>query len=420
MNIFTPPPARRAVLAVWLLACGLTLLATAAAQAVFRGQIVSSASGIPVENAHVSLDRNPPDSKADYQADTDSFGFFSLTNVAAGDFKLAVDHHSFLPYSTNFTMGTAATNKVIKLVPIDGKVVFDIYVQVWCLATHAELVGSTVKIEYWAPGSNLGGAPDNVFPMVAGPGGTVTASNMEDGFYRFTISQPGWQTLNYLPDPKSGDFVVAGDKVRLIRSLLATAFLKPNRTGLTVNVTGYDPVKDKPNLPLKEMVVKLTGVALDDDTKVLVPTISVLTDANGAFSFKNLPPIHWKISAGRLGYLPQEVTVAPNANGAFAPVNFQMQLAPTKVKVILSSLYQTNAAVSGATVQLKGLLNASTEGIDRQLKTTGDASGNTASVVFENLLPGNYWIGVTHQTTISGLPFKSGVLFFNQNAFSVS
>lgn len=386
--------------------------------AVFRGQVLNRANGLPVENARVVLNLTPPDATAEYETQTDLFGFFTITNTAAGAYEALVEHRAYSQLTTNVTFSAGIeTNKVLKLTPIDGKVVFDIFFNVWCLATQAELSGSAIQIEYWEPGSNLGGGPNRTFTVNTGPGGTVTAANMEDGFYRFKVTRSGWKPLTYTPPPDAG-LVVVGDKVRLIRTHIAAAFLEPIRTDLQVTVTGYDPVKDAPDSPLKGMVLKLTGVGLDDPTQILVPAISALSLEDGTYTFRNLPPIQWEVLVGKLGYETAEVLVPPDANGSLPAQNIAVVLEPTKVKVTLSSLYGTNSAVSRASVKLEGIDESNTEGISRNIAAEANPDGSTASALFENLLPGRYYIRVKHNTALIGLPNRSGVLF-GPSAFSV-
>ncbi len=384
----------------------------------FSGQIVSGADGVPVEHAQVLLDRTPGDGNPEYKIDTDLFGFFVLKNVAAGNYKLGVNTTQYIPYVTNLTIASGiSTNKLIKLVPIDGKVVFDIYFQVWCSTTAANLAGANIQIEYWRPGGNLSGGPDNVVNLTADAAGTAIASQSVDGYYRFTISRIGWQTLVY--QPGNGPWVVAGDKVRLNQSASATVFLDPVLTDLKVTVTGYDPVLDKASQPLKNMVVKLTGLSFDNPPVALVPATSLLSLTDGTATFKNLPPIQWQVDVGAPGYFPSQAVVTPDDFGQLPPVKIAMDLESTKVEVVLSSIYQTNAAVSGAEVHLEGVLNSTTEGINRKLNTQPSDFDNTASALFENLLPGRYYIRVQHQVTLSGLPTRSGPLPPGPDSFHV-
>lgn len=397
----------------------LNFLAAVFAQeaANFSAWVVNQGSGVPVDNARVFLHRRPPEAQPLRSRESDTFGFATLTNVPPGEFTLHVEHPAYLPYQTNVTMlAGLSTNRTVKLIPIDGKTYFDIFFQVYCEATGAELVGARIVAEYWEPDGVLTGGPDRVFNQVAGLGGTATILGARDGFYKFTVSAPGWQPNVYVPPPSG--FVVDGDKVRLIRTHFATAFLRPNRSPLTVTVKGFDPVKNEPNLPLKGMTINLTGIDLINDNMVLVPAVTALTGVDGSFTFRNLAPIRWKIEVSRLGYKPVEVIVATDFNGALSPVEIPVELEPTKVKVVVSSIYQTNSAVTGADIRLEGILNSGTEGISRKLEAN-TITNQQAFALFENLLPGRYWIYAEHETTLTGLPSNSGPLR-GPNAFRVA
>jgi len=307
---------------------------------------------------------------------------------------------------------------MIRLNPIDAQVFFDIYFQIWCLATDAMLSGASITAEYWIPDGNISGPRDAVFNAIAGPAGDATLVGMKEGFYTFRVAQTGWEPLSYTPPPNSG-MIIVGDKVRLNRYHFGSVFLKPIKRNLSVTVKGHDPVKDKPGLPLKGMTVKLTGIDFADDDLTLVPTQAALSAEDGAFTFQDLAPIRWKVEVGRLGYVPKRVFVPPNPAGAFRPETIDVELEPTKVKVVIASPYQTADSVRDAAIQLQGIRNSNTEGISRSLNAVADAGANTASATFENLLPGRYWIHVHHQANISGLPTRSGPLF-GLGAFQVT
>jgi len=240
--------------------------------------------------------------------------------------------------------------------------------------------------------------------------GDATLVGMKDGFYTFHVTRTGWEPLSYTPPPNAG-FVTVGGKVRLIRSHYGSVFLRPVKQDLSVTVKGYDPVKEEANRPLKGITVKLTGVDFTDDTVTLVPPQSIITGEDGTYKFEKLAPIRWKIEAGRMGYAAVTSLVSPNANGTFQPQTLELQLKPTKVKVVVASPYQTGNAVKGANVRLQGIRNSNTEGIERDLEAQADAAGHTASATFANLLPGRYWIHLLHATTLSDLPSRSGPLF---------
>jgi hypothetical protein len=393
-----------------LLALSVDPIADAVAQELIRcdGQVLSGINGLPLENAQLVLDRSPADGTPEFTALTDPFGFFTLKDVPPGDYELSAHHPNFNEHKEIISLSPdKKSNPMIRLVPIDARVVFELFFQIYGLATHARLASAQVTAQYWRPDGDLSGPPDRTFVAHSDFSGAATFSGMVDGFYTFDVARPGWESVSYTPSPEIGP--IADGKIRLIRSHLAAVFLKPVRTDLRVTVQGYDPVNDEANRPLKQMVLNLTGwdPALN---AVLVPTQSAFTGEDGMFQFQNLVPVDYKLTIGRLGYVPMEIVITPNANGGFDAITANVDLEPTKVRVILESPYQTSAAVEGATVLLRGIRESNTEGIERQLNTTVEDDGVTVRALFENLLPGRYWIQTKHKATLTGLPTRSGPL----------
>ncbi len=166
-------------------------------------------------------------------------------------------------------------------------------------------------------------------------------------------------------------------------------------------------MEEEAGVALEGMVINLTGIDANDGS-VLLPTRTGLTSEVGDFRFGSMPPVSYRVVVGRLGYVTKEVEVSPKPDGTFDPVEVAVELEPTKVRTVLSSPYRTSDAVNNATVRLRGIRNSNTEGIERELVTQADAGTFMASALFENLLPGRYWIHVAHAATISGFPSSSG------------
>ncbi len=383
-----------------------------------NGMVLNAAQGRPVPDAVVKLNTAPPDAVVEYETSTDGFGMFELRGVTPGTYALTVEHPGFAPHATNLVAVAGITNRVIRLAPVDGKEVFDLYVQAFCLATQAPLVAGSMTVEYWAPDGVYTGAPDQVFTAPLDPSGAGVLTGLLDGFYRLRVARSGWETLSYAPPPGGGSIVV-GDKVRLSKSHFASVFLRPVKTNLKVEVRGFDPVRNLPDQPLKGMTVHLTGVDLLDDNLELVPTIAGLSGDDGSFTFGALAPIRWRVKVARLGYEPTDVLVWPNADGTLPDQMIGMALEPTKLKVMARSAYKTSQSVAGAKIKLEGLRESNTEGIARESSAAPDGGEWSASALFENLLPGRYWARIEQQTTISNLPAASGPIF-SPTAFDVS
>ena len=402
-NLFLP---RLTVATTFL--CTLAFLSNVhAASARMDGQVLHNVTGLPIPNASVELNLEPTDGIPEYSVLSDPFGFFEVPDVSSGDYSFTVKKIGFVDHEESVSLAENDRRKaVVRLTPVDGDVTFDIFFQVWCLATHARLTGATVVAEFWEPDGNISGGPDNTSNVQVDDAGVAIFTGVRDGFYRFTVNKTGWEPITYNPPP-GGGFITDGDRVRLTTSHFASVFMKPIKTPFTVAVNGYDPVKDMAAEPLKGIVINLTGID-PTDGNTLLPTRTGLTSESGDFRFGEMPPITYRVVVGRLGYVTKEVEVSPKPDGTFDPVIIELELEPTKVKAILSSPYQTVDAVNGATVRLQGIRGSNTEGIDRQLTTTADVGAYTSSTVFENLLPGRYWMHVQHGTTISGLPGFSG------------
>lgn len=382
------------------------------------GQIINSADGRPVQGIRVSLQSDPPDEKPVKTTETDTFGFFQIKDILPGTYTLKTEHEHFLEFKETITIEAGKTlNRNLQLTAIDAEVFFDVFFQGWCLSTHVPLAGAIVRVEFWKPDGDIGGPPDLRFARNLDAAGSATFPAMVNGFYTFQVSKPGWEPLKYEPKPEPGAIIV-GDKLRLIRSHFGSVFLRPIKTPLDVTVMGYDPVKNKPNLPLKGVTLNLIGYdkALKRRT---VPLIPGFTSEAGTYRYKNLAPVSYQLEIVKLGYKTNSVEIEPTAAGQFNPVTVNLEMEPTKIKAVLSSIYQTSDSVKGAKVTLQGMLNSDTEGISRELLATNDPAPPTASVLFENLLPGRYWMQVIHETTITGVPNRSGSLIPGPNAFQV-
>lgn len=373
----------------------------------FEGQVVQNSTGLPVENATLELNLEPTDGIPEYTVRADLFGFFTFPDVVPGAYEFSAEKIGFLRHAeaVTFADGDRKT-ALVRLTTADATVTFDIYFQVWCLATHARLTGANVTADYWEADGDLTGGPDQVFSLPVDVAGSVVFTAMMDGFYRFSINHLGWEPITWTPPP-GGGFITDGDRVRLNTSHYASVFMKPIKTPLNVTVTGYDPVKDMPGQLLEAMVLNLTGIDPNGGS-VLLPTRTALTSEIGDFRFGLMPPITYRLVVGRLGYVTKEIEISPLPNGTFAPVEVQVDLEPTKVKTVLSSPYQTADAVNNATVRLRGIRDSNTEGIERELTAFTDVGMLTSSALFENLLPGRYWMHVAHNATISGFPSSSG------------
>ncbi len=403
-------------------ALALSLCATGLSASRFDTQILDDPNGRPIQGVELTLDRTPPDGSPEHTVESGTFGFAALTDITAGTYELKAARNGYVTHSETITFdGSERKNGVIRLDPLDVDVSFDIHFQVNGLATHAPLAGAQVKVDYWLPDGNLSGAADQSHNLIADFKGAVMLSGARDGFYTFQVMKTGWVSLDYTP-PAGQGFIVSDGKVRLNRTHIATILMKPVRQSLTVKITGFDPMANMPG-PLKGMTLRLTGI--DSDGETLYPTVSAVSREDGTFTFIDLPPVDYRLEVGRLGYDPAELIIVPDANATYPNMEeVAVDIRPTRIKASLASIYQSTKPLEGAEIQLQGILDSNSEGIDRTLPAMADTNF-TASAIFENLLPGRYRLYVKHEATVSDLPNDSGLNGFfgpvlGPSSFSVS
>ncbi len=194
---------------VWFLLHVIVVLSAAhcvrAANGQLDGQVVHNATGLPIVNAMLELNLEPPDGIPEYTVRSDPFGFFKFPDVSAGSYTFTARQLGFLNHEESVTIADDDRKKaVVRLTPADATVTFEIFFQVWCLSTHARLSGASVTAEYWEPDGVLTGGADNTFVMQVDDAGTVVFPGMKDGFYKFSISKTGWEPITYTPPPEAG------------------------------------------------------------------------------------------------------------------------------------------------------------------------------------------------------------------------
>ena len=123
-----------------------------------------------------------------------------------------------------------------------------------------------------------------------------------------------------------------------------------------------------------------TGAALAGAT-VSFSGGSTTMDSNGAYSFSNVAPGTYNVTASQTGFSSQTASVTVNS-GATATLNFQLSPAagPGTISGRVSNI-TTGGAVSGATVSFSGG------------STTANSNGN---YTFTNVAPGTYNVTATH------------------------
>lgn len=303
---------------------------TSQAQQVYLGQVVSNGTSQPVEDAIIQLNKQPADNEPEYETRSNLFGFFRINDVEPGNYKLTVRHSSYLEHTENLVIQEDQADKphkLIRLTQANVTPVFDVDFEVYDLATMVPLEGAQIEAEYWLPDGTISGNADSVFRANANELGKGSIQFLENGFYRFTMRRTGWEDIVYTPDPSLGP--IAGDKLRLIRDHMAGVYMKPIRTGMEVEVKGYNPVNEEENAPMRDVVLQMTGYDFQFDSVVL-PQTTMLTDTAGKHAYTNLVGIPYKLSVAKLGYEPKEFEIRQQPAGGFAKISTNSTCCPPK------------------------------------------------------------------------------------------
>lgn len=363
------------------------------------GLVVDKISQKQVIGAVVTLEVN---ASAAHTIPSSSFGLFEITDVVAATYTLRVVHPAYEPYSESVQMDdNGRLSKKIDLVRKAGVLsVFDVSVQVFDVKSQQELRDASVTVEYWKaqPGSPSATA-DATETVKTDADGAVTLRGRQAGWYRFTAVKEGWEALS---SPKKDEL-----PAELTTGHNVTAQLKPIPHTLTVTVTGFDPVLNTDNLALRGITCELEGLAWDDD-KVVIAPVTEMTDSSGQITFKNLPPIRWRATCKKFGYAHQQrligASTANHASQEYDGVALTMSLTPTEFKVEIESPYKNPDVMLGVVVQLKGVLNSASQGIDREL-TVVKAPDGEIHAIFQNIMPGKYQLHVkSHEKALENLP----------------
>ena len=391
------PRSRQPIAVPVLLALVASLcIGTRANGAEVHGQVTDATTGMGLDAARIDYDLVPPDGSSEVSQVSDPFGFYSVTNVAAGTYQVTYTRGGYYPVvETNVYSAADEMAVTTPLTPLPGGPGYEILVQVQCVTTAEKLKGVPVAaIRYSSPGDTVPAAPPT--KVVTDDDGFARFSGMPYGHYAFQANNSSngtprakWKDYSTLEDPKWPD------KTLIDRSYCANFLLKPHPLqDISVRVVGHDPVTDSVR-PLPMMWVELTGRSLRDGA-VLVPPRTGVTDHDGIVSFTRLPAIAWTANAKRPGYTNTGVTVLPDpVTGDFraGPIDLPVILNPTRLDVALKSPYAPGM-MAGLHVELKGHQGSFTEGITRLAPAAVDPADGEVKVSFAGILPGRYTLGL--------------------------
>ena len=375
------------------------------AQAEFTGQVLSAVDADPVPGAHITLDADPADAEPEFERRAGPFGLFSFADIPTGFYQVRVRHPAFVEQSDVADLsGSASPPRTYELIPlVAGKSFFDLYLQAHGVVTGIVLPQADVTIERYDAAA--GGVATRTVNLPTDDTGSLVTYGWTEGHYRFGVRKDGWDDLFY---PETG-------RVFLDEAHAAQALLKPVEQTIQITVNGFNPVTETTGA-LAGVTVELTGLdpLVDDE---VYPLQSRLTPESGMTDFDGLPPVRWQLQAKRLGYTTEETIIEPQG-GLLPDRSVDLVINDTVLEIELESVYRLLDILAGAKVRLVGLNDSNTEGIERE-QSAQVAEGRVVAR-FENLLPGRYWVHVVHEKTVNGLPADSILPNSHVDSFRVS
>ncbi|NOY80393.1 MAG: hypothetical protein GXP31_05230 [Kiritimatiellaeota bacterium] len=364
-----------------------------------NGRVYEQPGHRSVPFAVVRLDLVPGDGVAEYTTQTDVFGFFDFDSVVSGDYELQVDHPAYAPAATPIVLVEGvAGHATVPLIRTAVETYLTVFFDVSCAQSFARLKDARITVRRWTS-SDTSVPPEATYSLKASPLGAGTLSGIEPGFFVFDITRTGWTPMRV---PDSGARFLARDN-------LVTVAMDPILADLSVTVKGTRTDRDPPEVdqPLVDAQISITGVDFGTATDELTGARTAMPTGDGAFTFRAIPPIPRRVRVQRLGYRPFETVVQPNAAGGYDPLAVDLALANQAVTVVLNSIYTDPKVLEGAEVNLRGFADSSTEGISRKTTTLIDGRDRVVAV-FNQLLPGRYWVHVKHTGRLVALPEFSG------------
>jgi hypothetical protein len=277
----------------------IALVSRVAAAQTIRGTIVDSATGTGVSHARVGV------SGTTLQATADSLGRFTIAGVASGEQVLAIHTPSLdslnAGYSAQVTVATGTTNVAVRVPSalqiaasacgdrgygaggiILGKLRVD--------GDSTAPVSGTVSAE-WAAHPSAGTASDNSRWVSA-------TADTRGRFALCGVPLDTALTLKALTDRASGQ---AGNlRVPASSRFARTEIVLRKQVATTGILAGI--VTDTANAPLGGVEVNLPDLSKN-----------TLTNEQGAFAVRDIPPGEQRVTVRRVGYGPVEARVAIEA-----------------------------------------------------------------------------------------------------------
>lgn len=403
---------------LFLLSCSnLIPIKTDAAE--IRGRVTIGPSLNGIDGAQILIDLDPTDNQIDFQTETDLFGFFDFENIPPNSYQLTVNHPGFALFQEAISLNdTDPIRKTIRLAPLSLEGVkqrFDMFIKVADVTSGLPLPQVPIEVERFEQQTDS--IATETQRRLSDLNGFANFRGMERGFYRFAANQgigsnQKWEALTTVSTPQ--------DKAFLEQTHQGNFLLKPIGQNLTVRAQGWNPVINSPGV-LTNIVVEIVGVNPWNPLEEVIPKRTGETFQNGEVEFKQLPAIAWRVIAKRMGFMPFETTIFPDADGTLPnPVLVNLSILDTQLTTTLQSPYlsrrnrkskpELGHFHDGLAIQLTGLTNSNTEGIKRVLPAMFDSLVEKPSATFDHLLPGRYLLQVS--TNLPN-PFITGAINFS-------
>lgn len=388
----------------------------------FRGQVIDSISKLSIEGASVTSS-NPANAYIEF---SDTFGFFSSQSVVDGVYTTRVFHPGYITLDdTNTITSSSHVNRVYELTPAFGGegAGFDIYFQITDASSGIGLSDVPIGYERFELASDI--IPTETRAAVTDVNGFTIIRGSRTGFYRFEANLGGSARPRWEAFTTSG---TADDKTNLMKTHMANIMLKPGPLqDFDILVKGYDPQTDTPDTPLKNIYVEIEGLDPAFTDSVVLPARTGLTDTNGAVIFKGLAALPMRITAKKMGYLKEVITITPvPATGDLLPNPLEIDLTfiPNVVEIEVVSPYIFPVMMEGLSMKIMGLKNTETEGIERESITSD--TGSEVKAIFPSLPPGRYRALVKGTLASPGIssmtcetPLSFGVDYSGETFFEV-
>ncbi len=332
--------------------------------AEFRGRVFDSSTLAGLDGAVVTLDAQPADGTPEFTAGADVFGFFTITNIPAGDFQVTATHPGYTPSQTNETFAVnTSLSRNLPLTRLAGDPSrFNIVVEVACVKSGLRLGNVPVRAERFLTDNAT--TNEEMRTIFTDSLGRAIFRGSLSGHYEFRVNhssdganRPRWE------------FHGPTVRKRLFGPHFMQTLLKPIGQDMTIRVIGFDPTMGPVGLsdqPLKNVYVELEGVDPSNVSESLLPVRVGVTDAAGETKFTDLPAIAWRIVPKRMGYNPTTNFIVPSFSGTLDPsTDVPLDVAIAGFGVLFDSPYSSLAMMTGLVMRIEGLTNSNTEGITR-------------------------------------------------------